>query len=361
MCISPVHIHKNGQEYDVPCGKCIDCVNHRASDWRQRCLLECKTTDMVFFVTMTIDEDNMPKTCGLAHPSKRMIQLFHKRLRITIARAHKNLTFKYFLASEYGPQTKNADKHKSEYKRPHYHALYFVNGSDARLFPYFFSKCWKYGFSFISLARSKERSASYIVKYISSFGQNPYFGEKLSVGDYVKSCDVDNRFTPKDFNTFCLHSISLGSEYFKKKLVPRYRKNLTEVVDFLRDNNVPVAKILRKVLASDFQDFDNVRRFYDIFKDYESILFHLPISKEYSFSCPTRTFSEYVSPIYHVLRNSYRHAAFLVSINDMDSTQLRVLAEWKAAQTAKLREFYKTFDKKRLRNDMQYLASLYSN
>lgn len=302
----------------------------------------------------------MPKTCGLAHPSKRMIQLFHKRLRITISRSHKNLTFKYFLASEYGPQTKNADKHKSEYKRPHYHALYFVNGSDARLFPHFFSKCWNYGFSSISLARSKERSASYIVKYISASGQNPYFGEKLSDSDYFRCCDVDNRFNPKDFNTFCLHSTCLGSEYFKKKLVPRYRKNLTEVVDFLRSNNVPVAKILRKVLSSDFQDLDNVRCFYDIFKNYESILFHLPISKDYTFSAPTRTFSEYVSPIYNVLRNAYRHAAFLVSINDMDESQLRIFAEWKAAQTSKLRDFYKTFDKKRLRNDMQYLASLYS-
>lgn len=360
MCISPVHIHKNGQEYDVPCGKCIDCVNHRASDWRQRCLLECKTTDMVFFSTMTINENNMPKTCGLAHPSKRMIQLFHKRLRITITRAHKNLTFKYFLASEYGPQTKNADKHKSEYKRPHYHALYFVNGSDANLFPLFFSKCWKYGFFFVNPARSKERSSSYIVKYISASGQNPYFGDKLSGGDYVKFCDVDNRFNPKDFNTFCLHSTSLGSAYFKKKLVPRYRKNLTEVVDFLRDNKVPVAKILRKVLSSDFQDLEVVRCFYNIFKSYEAILFHLPISKDYTFECPTRTFSDYISPIYSVLRNTYNRCAFLVSIDDMDSTQLRIYNEWKTSATAKLREFYKTFDKKRLRNDMQYLASLYS-
>lgn len=302
----------------------------------------------------------MPKTCGLAHPSKRMIQLFHKRLRIAITRAHKSLTFKYFLASEYGSQTKNADKHKSEYKRPHYHALYFVNGFDASLFPYFFSKCWKYGFSSISLARSKERSASYIVKYISASGQNPYFGDKLSNSDYFRCCDVDNRFNPKDFNTFCLHSISLGSEYFKKKLVPRYRKNLTEVVDFLRNNKVPLSKILRKVLSSDFQDLDYIRRFYDIFKNYEAILFHVPISQNYTFSAPTRCFSDYISPIYTVLRNAYRRAAFLVSVNDMDSAQLRVYTEWKEAQTSKLRDFYKTFDKKRLRNDLQYLASLYS-
>lgn len=302
----------------------------------------------------------MPKTCGLAHPSKRMIQLFHKRLRITIARAHKNLSFRYFLASEYGPQTKNADKHKSDYKRPHYHALYFVNGSDASLFPSFFSQCWKYGFSSISLARSKERSASYIVKYISASGQNPYFGEKLSDSVYVRCCDVDNRFNPKDFNTFCLHSSSIGSAYFKKKLLPRYRKNLSEVVDFLRDNKVPLAKILRKVLSSDYQDLDYVRRFYDIFKNYEAILFHLPISKDYTFRCPTRTFSDYVSPIYTVLRNAYCRAAFLISVADMDESQLRIRSEWKAAQTFKLREFYKTFDKKRLRNDMQYLSSLYT-
>lgn len=247
MCISPLQITQNGQMYDVPCGKCIDCVNHRASDWRQRCLLECKTTDMVFFSTMTIDDEHMPKTLGFVHPSKRMIQLFHKRLRISITRRKLNLTFKYFLASEFGPQTKNQHKVKSKFKRPHYHALYFVNGEDAKYFPYIFEKIWNFGFCYIEQCRSKERSSSYIVKYVSASGQNPYFGNKVKLDDYVsffRASSSSTSFDVRTFNTFCLHSTSIGKKYFQQVLVPRFKKNLAEVIKFLRSQNVNIVRII---------------------------------------------------------------------------------------------------------------------
>ena len=229
--------------YDVPCGKCIDCVNHRASDWRQRCLLECKTTDKVFFVTLTIDDEHLPKTLGLVHPSKRMIQLFHKRLRIFITRRKLNLTFKYFLASEYGPQTKNQDKVKSKFKRPHYHALYFVNGVDAKYFPCILKKIWNCGFSSIEECRSKERSSSYIVKYVSASGTNPYFGNELKFDDYVSYSERSSFsafFDARTYNTFCLHSTSIGKKYFQEVLAPRFKKNLAEIIKFLRSQNVNI-------------------------------------------------------------------------------------------------------------------------
>jgi len=252
MCISPVQITKNGQMYDVPCGKCIDCVNHRASDWRQRCLLECKTTDKVFFVTLTIDDEHLPKTLGLVHPSKRMIQLFHKRLRIFITRRKLNLTFKYFLASEYGPQTKNQDKVKSKFKRPHYHALYFVNGVDAKYFPCILKKIWNCGFSSIEECRSKERSSSYIVKYVSASGTNPYFGNELKFDDYVSYSERSSFsafFDARTYNTFCLHSTSIGKKYFQEVLAPRFKKNLAEIIKFLRSQNVNIVRIIKHFSA----------------------------------------------------------------------------------------------------------------
>lgn len=248
MCISPIEIERNSQVYHVPCGRCIDCVNHRASDWRQRCLLECKTTDIVFFSTMTIDDEHMPKTLGLVHPSKRMIQLFHKRLRIFITRRKLNLTFKYFLASEYGPQKKNQYKVKSKFKRPHYHALYFVNGEDAKDFPYIFEKIWNFGFCFVDQCRSKERSSSYIVKYVSSIGTNPYFGNNLKFDDYVSFSERSSSsasFDARTFNTFCLHSTTIGKKYFQKVLVPRFKKNLAEVIEFLRSQSVNIVRIIK--------------------------------------------------------------------------------------------------------------------
>lgn len=251
MCISPLTIKKNNQYYEVPCGKCIDCVHHRASDWRQRCLFEAKTSDKVYFATLTINDENMPLTCGLPTPSKRQIQLFHKRLRIYITRKSLDITFKYFLASEYGPQTKNKDKHVSKFKRPHYHALYFVNGSDSNFFCDCFHKAWKNGFLFITLCRSKEKSCSYIVKYISASGANPYFGNKLKFDkyyDFSEHCFQrnDDFVKSSDFNTFCLHSTSIGKKYFIEKIAPRIRLNFAKTIEFLREQKVNIVQIIQQ-------------------------------------------------------------------------------------------------------------------
>lgn len=115
------------------------------------------------------------------------------------------------------------------------------------------------------------------------------------------------------------------------------------------------------MLKTDFKEIDYVKRLYNIFKPYESILFYIPVSKDYSFDAPTRTFSEYVSPVYSTIRNTYRRCRWLVADYDLDDAQRALYTEWKKAETSKLAEFYKTFDKKRLRNDMYYLSKIYSN
>ena len=105
----------------IPCGKCIGCRLEYSRQWANRCLLELEYHDSAYFVTLTYNDDAVPRSLysdpdtGEAHESmtlrKRDFQLFMKRLR----RAFPTDKIRFFAAGEYGGQT----------FRPHYHAILF--------------------------------------------------------------------------------------------------------------------------------------------------------------------------------------------------------------------------------------------
>jgi hypothetical protein len=91
---------------ELPCGKCSGCVQARASEWALRCEHEAKQWDWNFFLTLTYDNDHLPRGGSL---SLHDLQTFWKRARL------KWPGFRYFACGEYGEQL----------ERPHYHALLF--------------------------------------------------------------------------------------------------------------------------------------------------------------------------------------------------------------------------------------------
>lgn len=105
----------------VPCGQCIGCRLERSRQWANRCLLELQYHDSAYFVTLTYDEDHVPRSyypdpdTGEVQPSltlsKRDFQLFMKRLR----KAFSDDRIRFFACGEYGPST----------FRPHYHVILF--------------------------------------------------------------------------------------------------------------------------------------------------------------------------------------------------------------------------------------------
>lgn len=105
----------------VPCGKCIGCKLDYSRQWADRCMLEMQYHKHTWFVTLTYDEDHLPRTWYSADQetgeavmaatlSKRDLQLFFKRLR-----KNTGQQVRYFCAGEYGDET----------KRPHYHCIIF--------------------------------------------------------------------------------------------------------------------------------------------------------------------------------------------------------------------------------------------
>nr|CAI9750592.1 replication initiation protein [Microvirus sp.] len=105
----------------IPCGRCIGCRLEYSRQWANRCLLELQYHDSAYFVTLTYNDEAVPRRIysdektGEVHEAmslqKKDFQLFMKRLR----RRFSDDKIRFFAAGEYGGNT----------FRPHYHAILF--------------------------------------------------------------------------------------------------------------------------------------------------------------------------------------------------------------------------------------------
>lgn len=93
---------------ELPCGKCTGCRADQALMWSIRAYHESTLHDQNSFITLTYDDDHLPKD-GLI--DKKHLQDFFKRLRRDLPPG----TVRYIACGEYGDQT----------RRPHYHAILF--------------------------------------------------------------------------------------------------------------------------------------------------------------------------------------------------------------------------------------------
>ena len=169
-CQNPVGI--KDLEFKVPCGKCLLCQKKRRSDWSLRLEHEYLDSDSAFFITLTYDEVNIPRTeYGHYTLNKKHIQNYIKRLRndhVKYVSQELNIKKKYvkdyskpiryYAVGEYGSKT----------ERPHYHILLF-NYDIANLSP--ITSQWKntnYGNSLghVDIGTVNGSSINYVTKYM---------------------------------------------------------------------------------------------------------------------------------------------------------------------------------------------------
>lgn len=107
----------------LPCGQCTSCRLGRSKEWAIRCMHELEYHDRSLFVTLTYNDDFLPKGEWLS-PSgdvtstslrKKDVQDFIKRLREHERRVYNNENIKVFYCGEYGDLN----------NRPHYHLILF--------------------------------------------------------------------------------------------------------------------------------------------------------------------------------------------------------------------------------------------
>lgn len=112
----------NPDIFDVPCGRCINCRLNYARTWSQRCMLESKSWEHNWFVTLTYDDDHLPYRIDALTGEIESATLvpndvrdFLKRLREYYRDTYNHIGIRFYMAGEYGDNT----------ARPHYHLILF--------------------------------------------------------------------------------------------------------------------------------------------------------------------------------------------------------------------------------------------
>lgn len=128
-CIKPITI--NGNQFN--CGYCHSCRVNYTSMWTLRCLYELSNWKSASFITLTYDDENLPKDNGLQTDD---LKNFWKRLRKEMLKnglyhetetGKKVVDLKYYACGEYGEAEKKyySPNAKSPHGRPHYHAIVY--------------------------------------------------------------------------------------------------------------------------------------------------------------------------------------------------------------------------------------------
>lgn len=170
MCLYPITIKTQDAfgidvNQSVPCGKCIECLKDRQNSWKIRLSEEARDHKYVYFFTLTYRDDSVPFSYDLDgnkvnHVNKVDIQLWIKRNRIKFERYFKrDIDFKYFICSEYGPNT----------GRPHYHGIIFTDISSTFITQMFNDWQELYGFtnfSEVGKCGKKKHEAAFLLSEI---------------------------------------------------------------------------------------------------------------------------------------------------------------------------------------------------
>ena len=123
-CVKPITIMVKSNPFrrpysiSVPCGKCFQCLKNYQNQWMLRLAEEAKCHSRLLFFTLTYRENSneygkrtvpcyVDSKTGEVYRTvrKKHVQDWLKRFRTNLKRAGKDISFKYFITSEYGPTT----------------------------------------------------------------------------------------------------------------------------------------------------------------------------------------------------------------------------------------------------------------
>lgn len=175
-----VRVRNSGTGYietqGVPCGKCDICKQNKMKDWLFRLQFDVDAAVNCFFVTLTYNDENLPK-----YVSKEDVQKFFKRLRKRcVAPSDIHPSIEYFIVSEYG----------SLRDRPHYHAVILnvvpLDGTPQECI----ENAWHLGFVYLGSVTTA--SLRYVLKYIQKDAELPV--DKFQSLFYLMSKGIGKTF-----------------------------------------------------------------------------------------------------------------------------------------------------------------------
>lgn len=323
--ISPYRERSVTEFVQIPCGKCVGCRLDYAKQWANRLMLELQYYDEAYFVTLTYDDDHVPRSwysdpeTGEAFQSmtlrKRDFQLFMKRLRrwqnelkgdnqVNSSCSDTPVSFlassnvvsgvsssfsgrlsqciRYFASGEYGSST----------LRPHYHAIIFGLHLDDLVFykmnelnqPYYSSESLERVWSIrgdhtpltrlgmVVVAKVTYETCAYTARYTAKKAntQGDDFFEQFNMEPpfclMSRRPGIGRQYYDDHPEMFDYSSINIATPDGGKKVpIPKYYNNLFDVDQPLRSQEL---KEIRKRMA--IQQADIKLMSTDL--DYESYL-----------------------------------------------------------------------------------------
>lgn len=208
-CASGDIVFSERRRFDVisslqlPCGQCIGCRLEKSRQWAMRCMHEASLHERNCFLTLTYDDENLPKRGVLEYPT---FQKFMKRLRKYAAPVRP----RFYMCGEYGPEN----------WRPHYHGCIFgFDFPDKKVWSSTPSgsslyrsadleRLWPFGFA--SIGAVTFESAAYVARYCVQkvTGHN--------AKDHYARVDADGEFSlPPEFNHMSLKP-GIGAPWLAK-------------------------------------------------------------------------------------------------------------------------------------------------
>lgn len=201
-CLNPVLLNVGPvnafYRLPVPCGKCLNCLSNRRSEWSLRMSLEQSYSDYTAFCTMTYDDEHCPRDelYGNGCLCKKDVVDFLKRYRKRLSSL--GVILRYYVCGEYGSKT----------SRPHYHAMFFfTDGDDGSVIAshigdiiQMFRDSWIKGTIVDFQAACSGGASMYVSKYVI----------KVEDDDYVQTM---RRF---GYPPFSLKSQGIGRAYIDK-------------------------------------------------------------------------------------------------------------------------------------------------
>lgn len=257
---------ENNDDYylDVPCGKCYHCIKSYKHQWNFRLqthysYLSQEAQRNSYFVTLTYDENNLPKHSRSA--ISRTIRLFLERVRKL---TKKSVT--HWFVTEFGERT----------HRLHLHGILF----DVPFPIYKLGLLWKYGF--VSYRPLNEKRITYVTTYITKMDKDiiqlpenkqyvftsPAIGKSyLSDPKNIAISHVNGR--PNPFGYFNNRPIALP-RYLRKFLFSQEELDILKrsYFYFLSEDVIPDGPYyIANRLYTDYTDFkqdsDSLRNIYN--------------------------------------------------------------------------------------------------
>lgn len=288
------HYSKYGSSdlVQIPCGKCVGCLLSYSRDWANRCLLEMLDSPAAYFLTLTYDDQFLPRTFTADADTGEVVApaatLQPRDMTLALKRMRKYLgdhSFRYLYCGEYGDQT----------LRPHYHMLYFGQPVND-LYPWsqsqlgdqyyrsdFFERVWtdpetQIPIGNVTVAPANWQTAAYVARYVlkkktGNFGRQCYDDLNI-VPPYIRMSrnpGLGRRYLDSHPDLFRFSQIHVGTVDGQRSMpIPNYFRRVFKEhdpvsADWLSIERKTIAENSSEIVQKLLTDKD----IYDILKDDE--------------------------------------------------------------------------------------------